>query len=159
MNIDFSTEEGRAEFYEATKRIRISNEEALGTVIDQFEYTRKQINVTKQYFSTLLGIDPSYYLRMVKYKCKVPLPVLINYCRIFGMDITALTEESLLNASDSAIRETAMYLGRLSNDTLAKVEAVIADSSEDSRTKEHGKILFEKLRSIDPLPKTELADN
>ena len=62
MNIDFSTEEGRAEFYEATKRIRISNEEALGTVIDQFEYTRKQINVTKQYFSTLLGIDPSYYL-------------------------------------------------------------------------------------------------
>ena len=64
-----------------------------------------------------------------------------------------------MNASDSAIRETAMYLGRLSNDTLAKVEAVIADSSEDSRTKEHGKILLEKLRSIDPLPKTELADN
>ena len=149
MNVDFSTAEGREQFAEEARHKRLSQEQFNDIIADQLEYTRKKYGLKKRYFASILDISEQYYGKMSTHERMVTVSALINYCRLFGMDISAITNEALLNESDPVIRETAIYLASLSNDTLAKIEDVIQKSGETDTAKKRGITLLEKMLTLD----------
>lgn len=149
MTPDLSTEAGRAEFFDQAERVKITLEQFSRIFIDQVEYTRRIHHISKRYMSHLLGVSEGFYGKMTQHERNVQAIMVINYCRIFGMDISGITNESLLRESDPVIRETAMYMASLSNETLHKIEETIQQSNESDIAKQRGKKLLDKMCSIE----------
>ena len=145
MNVDFNTEEGRRQFALEAEKLRYAPDKFRDILADQLEYTRKKYRFTKKYYASLLDIDDSYYVKIASHMRPVPVTILINYCRIFNMDITGILENTILDDSDTVLREAAIYLSSLSDKTLTAIASIIENSDESERTKQHGKLLLEEL--------------
>lgn len=71
---------------------------------------------------------------------------LLTFCRVFNLDITTVVEESYLRKADAVLRELAVYLAELSDDTLDSIQAALEASDETSSQIRRGIRLFERLR-------------
>lgn len=145
------TKAGKEELRQKAKKIRYNPIALNNMLVQQLEHTRQSLGLTQAYFSELLGVTRDFYCKMVKAEPLryVHVDTLITYCKLFGYDIADILDEAVLNSSDSALRETAMYLSRLSGDTLSALAKTIADSSEDEQTKQQGIVLLTHLASKD----------
>ena len=73
------------------------------------------------------------------------MDTLITYCKLFGFDISGLLGETILNTADPTLREMAMFLSELSDETLRAMGNVIAESNEDDEVKAMGAALIKDL--------------
>lgn len=117
-------------------------------IVRQIETIRVSEKLSIQDFAELIGVPYSTYNKITYLQRKLSLGTFIAVCRLFGYDISKLVGESYLNSSDSVFRELAMFLGQIQPDTINAMLTALLDSSEDSATKERGKILFDALERV-----------
>lgn len=112
---------------------------------NQFEYTRLKEKLSIAEFSSRLGIGKARYYKLTEGNCNFQLMDLVNYCQVYGYDISGLVAETVLNSSDTVLREIAVYMASLSDDTLNLVKDAIQTSAESEQRKKRGELLIDKL--------------
>lgn len=145
--LDLSSKANRLELLDKAKNVRYDPIELNNALIDQLEHTRKYLGVSQTYFAELLGVTKDFYCKMIKHSPQRYLHVdtLITYCKLFGFDISGLLGETILNTADPTLREMAMFLSELSDETLRAMGNVIAESNEDDEVKAMGAALIKDL--------------
>ena len=116
----------------------------LKTYVDQVEFTRQVNGFTIAEFCKLIGLTPSTYFK-VRERKTMSLATFVTYCVTFGIDMKILSENALFAIDKSPSREFAIMSNRLNVDTLMKFQDVIANSDNDSVTKDSMKVLIDGM--------------
>lgn len=133
-----------------------SNYEVERAIIDQIEFVRREYGFNHEKFSTLLGVPKNSYSKLTSDQGRnIPFMVLLTFCRLFGYDLSQLYTESLLESTDTVIRELAVFLTTLSDETVDRIEAAITSSTEPQDRKDYAEELLNKLKRIEK-PKNHL---
>lgn len=133
-----------------------SNYEVERAIIDQIEFVRREYGFNHEKFSTLLGVPKNSYSKLTSDQGRnIPFMVLLTFCRLFGYDLSQLYTESLLESTDTVIRELAVFLTTLSDETVDRIEAAITASTEPQDRKDYAEELLNKLKRIEK-PKNHL---
>lgn len=139
-----------ADLLEESRLIQSSNYEVERAIIQQIEFVRRQHGLNHSQFSALLGIPKNSYSKITSDQSRnIPFLCLLTFCRLFGYDLTQLYNESFLETADSVVRELAILLTTLSDDTIDTINSVIAQSQEPENRKEYTKELLEQIKKIE----------
>lgn len=127
-----------------------SNYEIERAIINQIEFVRKQYGLNHEKFSTLLGVPRNSYSKITSDQGRnIPFMVLLTFCRLFGYDLSQLYSESVLENTDTVIRELAVFLTTLSDESIEGIKKVISASEKTQESKDYGEELLDKLKRID----------
>lgn len=139
-DVDFS------QLLEDSERIRETNPEIKRMIYEHMDFTRRKYNFTQKEYSQILGCSNSTYSHIMQDNRKLNSDCLLTFCRVFNLDLTTIVEESYLRNSDTVIRELAVYLAELSDETLDSIQATLESSGETDSQIRRGVRLFEHLR-------------
>ncbi len=127
-------------------------------LIQEMEHVRIREGLPKRRFSVLLGLHESHYSKITKTERMMSTESLLQFCRLFGYDISTLINSAYLRNADSVFLESAMWLSRLDNETLEDMIQLLQKSDEPEASKKLGTTLLEKLISYDHPMAFYLAD-
>lgn len=104
--------------------------------IAQVEHTRKMLALTKTEFSKLLGISLSKYSKMVCENRNIQLSVFLNFCRLFGFDLSRMASRNIKDTREDNIKELTTIIASFNPDTISQIKETIIQSKEPERKKE-----------------------
>ena len=142
----YISDEDFAHLLEDAKKIQETNPEIKRMIYEHMDYTRRKYNFTQKEFSQILGCSNTTYSHIMQDNRRMNADNLLTFCRVFNLDITTVVEESYLRKDDAVLRELAVYLAELSDDTLDSIQTAIEASNETSPQIRRGVRLFERLR-------------
>lgn len=138
-------EEAREHLMSVAQKVRESNDEIEDMIRAQMEHTRRYYDFTEMDFSTLLGMERSFYSRRIIRGLPLNVQSLLTFCRTFGYDLSNLVNSAYLDSHDSVLRETAVFLSGLPVETIQKIKDAVQNSDDTDSRKRQGELLMSRL--------------
>lgn len=114
-------------------------------VIGQIESVRVSKKLTKAQMADILGTSPWAYSKMLSGEREISIDVLLTFCRRFNYDFKMLAADAYFDNAPMATKKLALFLSKLSNQTLESISSTILNSNENSVTKERSSEIFGTL--------------
>lgn len=132
-------------------------------IVKQMDAVRLHEGLNAADFCKIVGLTKTNYYHIFAGTRGLSIQLFVRFCRIFGYDLSTFSGESFLDSQDSVFRELALFLGRLSPETIEQINRDIQEGSESENNKRRADILLtamaKAIQKPDFKPLTFYADD
>lgn len=138
------------QIFDRAKMISQQTPGIVNKIVEQMEYTRSSYGLSIREFSFIIGMRDANYNK-ARERGSIRLQFFLNFCLVFGFDISMLLDNARYSAKGSPTMDFAVSVGHLNEETLNQFLSILKESDDDEDNKKRAVIALNSIAKEKPV--------